>query len=214
VVPAPGIDFGVQQRTGVCYRPVKSDERGDTVKSVITALLLLTVLVACSAKQATRAPERATAKEPYNVESEGKIPPPEEKAPEVEADVEEIPVDEADIVGQDVPAPRDTTKAARGGPTGVEGRDGSVNVMVYRVQVLATTSEQSALETEKKIESRLGIAAYVNFEDGMYKVRVGDGATRQEAEKVRAKVRAAGYSDAWIVRDSYRAGPASEGTSN
>jgi hypothetical protein len=177
--------------------------------------LLLAVLVACSPKQATKAPARATAKQPYNVESEGKIPPPPEKVPESEADVEEIAVDEADIVGEDVPAPRDTTKAVRGGgPTGVEGRDGTVNVMVYRVQVLATTSEQSAREAEKKIETRLGIAAYVNFEDGMYKVRVGDSATRQEAEKVRAKVRAAGYSDAWIVRDSYRAGPAPDGTSN
>jgi len=191
-----------------------SAERGEPVKIAITILVLMlaVTIAACSSKQATKAPERASAQQPYDFEAEGTVPPPEKPASTPEADVEEIAVDEDEIVGEDVAAPRDTTKAARGGARGVEGRDGSVNIMVYRVQVLATTSEKSALDAEKKIENRLGLAAYVNFEDGMYKVRVGDSPTREEAEKVRTKVRGAGYTDAWIVRDSLRAGPATGGT--
>jgi hypothetical protein len=193
-----------------------SAERGEPVKIAFTILVLIlaVTMTACSPKQATKAPERATAQQPYDFEAEATAPPPEKPASTPEADVEEIAVDEDDIVGEDVAAPRDTTKAARGGPQTVEGRDGSVNIMVYRVQVLATTSEQSAKDAEKKIENRLGIAAYVTFEDGMYKVRVGDSPTREDAEKVRAKVRGAGYTDAWIVRDSLRAGPDPGGTTD
>ena len=173
----------------------------------ILVLMLAVTMTACSPKQATRAPERASAEQPYDFEAEGTVPPPEKPASTPEADVEEIAVDQDDIVGEDVVPPRDTTKAVRSGPSGVEGRDGGVNIMVYRVQVLATSSEQSARDTKKKIENRLGLPAYVTFEEGMYKVRVGDSPTREGAEKVRNKVRGAGYTDAWIVRDSLRTGP-------
>lgn len=183
-------------------------QRGEPVKIATTLLLTFAVaLVACSAKQATRPPERASAKQPYDFEKEGTVPPPEKPAPAPETDVEEIPVEEADIVGEDVAAPRDTTKATRRGPEAVQGRDGTVNIMVFRVQVLATTSERSALETKRKIENRLGLATYVALEEGMYKVRVSDCSTRESAEKVRNQLRGAGYTDAWIVRDSLRSPP-------
>jgi len=195
---------------------VMSAERGEPVKIAIIVFLMLlaATMSACATKQATKAPERASAQQPYDFEAEGTVPPPEQPASKPEADVEEIAIDEDDIVGEDVAPPRDTTKAARGGPQAVEGRDGSVNIMVYRVQVLATSSERSALDAQKKIENRLGLAAYVTFEDGMYKVRVGDSPTREEAEKVRTKARGAGYTDAWIVRDSLRAGPETGGTTD
>ncbi len=72
---------------------------------------------------------------------------------------------------------------------------------VFRVQILATSSEQSAMEAKKRVEKKLGFAAYVSFVDGMYKVRVGDCSSREEADKVRERCRGAGYSDAWIVTD-------------
>ena len=174
---------------------------------MILIVLAATVAVGCSAKQATKAPEKATADQPYEFEKEGEIPPPEEKAVASEADVEEIAMDDDEIVGENVEAPKDTTRAAGGGPATVSGKDGGFAIPVFRVQILATSNEKSALDTEKKVEGRLGLPAYVSFEDGMYKVRVGDSSTREEAEKVRTKVRGAGYTDAWIVTDMLR-GPA------
>jgi len=176
----------------------------------IAFIILLSIalaLTACAPKQAIKAPERASSAQPYDFEREGKVPPPEEPEPKPEADVEEIVVEENDIVGEDVVAPKDTTKAARGGPGRVEGKDGGFALPVFRVQVLATTSEQSARDTKNKIEGRLGLPAYVAFEDGMYKVRVGDSPTRELAEKVRTKLRGAGYTDAWIVTDVLRGKP-------
>ena len=45
----------------------------------------------------------------------------------------------------------------------------------------------------------LGIAVYIDYEDGLYKVRAGDFATRARASEARAKL-AADYPDCWIVR--------------
>lgn len=155
----------------------------------------------------TKAPEKTSAEQPYDLEKEGEIPPPPAEETPAQADVEEIPVEENDVEAENVEAPKDTTKSVEtgAGPAGVEGRDGSVSVPVFRVQILATSSEQSALDAKKRVENRLGLAAYINLVDGMYKVRVGDCSTREEADKVREKCRGAGYTDAWIVTDVLRA---------
>jgi len=171
---------------------------------MIMILLAAIVAVGCSPKQAAKAPEKATADQPYDFEKEGEIPPPEEKAAPPESDVEEIAMDDDEIVGENVEAPKDTTRAAGGGPATVSGKDGGFAIPVFRVQILATSSEKSATDTRNKVERRLGLPAYVSFEDGMYKVRVGDSSTREGAEKVRTKVRGAGYTDAWIVTDVLR----------
>jgi hypothetical protein len=166
----------------------------------VLVVLLAMVIAACGTTK-TDAPEKATKAEPYKFEEEGDIPPLEEADVVTEADVEEIPVDQDEIVGENVVPPKDTTKVAGGGPAGVAGKDGGVAIPVYRVQILATTSEQSAQDAKKRVEKRLNFAAYISFEDGMYKVRVGDAATREEANKIRERCRAGGYSDAWIVTD-------------
>jgi hypothetical protein len=171
------------------------------VLAVFLAAGLLGIQACAPAK--TKAPEKSTAEQPYDLEQEGEIPPPPAEEVPAEADVEEIPVDNNDVEAENVEAPRDTTKSDEtgAGPAGVEGRDGSVAVPVFRVQILATSSEQSALDAKNRVEKRLGLAAYISLVDGMYKVRVGDCATREEANKVREKCRGAGYTDAWIVTD-------------
>jgi hypothetical protein len=181
-------------------------------RSVLFAVLAVFVAVGLLGSEActpakTKAPEKTSAEQPYDLEQEGEIPPaPVEEAP-AEADVEEIPVEDNDVVAENVEIPRDTTKSGEtgAGPAGVEGRDGSVSVPVFRVQILATSSEQSALDAKKRVENRLGLAAYISLVDGMYKVRVGDCATREEANKVRETCRGAGYTDAWIVTDVLKA---------
>jgi hypothetical protein len=171
--------------------------------AVLALIVLAAGLSGCSPKK-TAAPEQATKDEPYDFEKEGTIPPAEETDVAPEADFEELPMEDDSVVAEDVEAPKDTTKAAPppgGGPAGVSGKDGSFAVPVYRVQILATSSEQSATDLKNKVQKRLGFAAYVSFVDGMYKVRVGDSSTREEAEKVRRRCREAGYHDAWIVTD-------------
>jgi hypothetical protein len=181
------------------------------VKTALAILLLLTLTgAACSPKQTAKPPARASAEKPYDFEKEGTIPPPAKPMPKPEADVEEIPIPQSEIVGEEIVAPKDTTKAGKAGGEAakkVEGKEGGFAFPVYRVQVLATSSERSAVETKNKIENRLGLPAYIAFEDGMYKVRVGDSPTRETAEKVRTKVRGAGYTDAWIVMDTLRGKP-------
>jgi hypothetical protein len=174
---------------------------------LVAVVALLAIGLSACAPSKTKAPEQASSKEPYEFEKEGDIPPPEETDVAAEVDVEEIPVEEEEIVGENVEAPKDTTRATGGGPGAVAGKDGSIAVPVLRVQILATTSEQSALDAKKKIENRLRYAVYITHEDGMYKVRVGDCENRTEAEKVRRVCREAGYTDAWIVSDVLRAGP-------
>jgi hypothetical protein len=178
-------------------------------KLLIAALAAVLVAGASSmwacAPAKSRAPEKATEEKPYDLESEGEIPPADENAP-AEADVEEIPLETEDVEAENVEAPKDTTKNDKSGagPAGVPGRDGSIAVPVFRVQILATSSETSAREAKKRVEDRLGFPVYVTRIDGMYKVRVGDCSTRAEAEKVRERCRGAGYADAWIVTDVLR----------
>jgi hypothetical protein len=160
---------------------------------------------ACSPAKTVKT-QKATSDRPYNLEDEGKIPPPEAQDRPIEADVEEIPLEDEDVVGENVAAPKDTTKTGQtgSGPAGVAGKEGGFAIPVFRVQILATSSEQSAQEAKNRAENRLGFPAYVTLVDGMYKVRVGDCTTREEADKVRERCRAAGYTDAWIVTDALK----------
>jgi len=70
----------------------------------------------------------------------------------------------------------------------------------YRVQVVATTSHDGADLTADKV---LGLVptepVYVEFIDGYWKVRVGDCATKLDADLLKDKLKSLGYDDAWVV---------------
>jgi hypothetical protein len=173
-------------------------------------MALLVVGLAACAPSKTKAPERPASDKPYDFKKEGEIPPLKESAVDIEADVEEMPVEESEVVAEDVAAPKDTTAVKASGGTGaVVGKNGSLHLPILRVQILATSSEKSAKELKDRVESTLMLPAYISFDDGMYKVRVGDCTTRLEAEKVRTKCRQAGYTDAWIVTDVVKSEPPS-----
>lgn len=44
----------------------------------------------------------------------------------------------------------------------------------YRIQILASSDLEKAKELKKNFMAGTGLAVYIEFEDGMYKVRVGD----------------------------------------
>ncbi|MDD3642961.1 MAG: SPOR domain-containing protein [Candidatus Krumholzibacteria bacterium] len=73
----------------------------------------------------------------------------------------------------------------------------------YRIQVFASGSLDAAREMQKKVMAGTGLAAYIEFEEGLYKVRAGDFSTREEASAARTTL-AQTYPDCWIVRTTVR----------
>jgi cell division septation protein DedD len=69
----------------------------------------------------------------------------------------------------------------------------------YRVQLAAFNEPAGAREMKKKVMASTGLAVYIDFEDGMYKVRAGDFSTRAEASEARARL-SEDFPDCWIVR--------------
>lgn len=126
-------------------------------------------------------PAKPAADEPYDLESEM---PEDDSVGESEAAEESIEPVKADTfsVEETVEPP-----AAAGYEPG------------YRVQLAAFAESAGARELKKKVMAAAGIAVYIDYEDGLYKVRAGDFATREEASEARTAL-AADYPDCWIVR--------------
>ena len=120
--------------------------------------------------------------EPYDLESEV---PEDDSVGESEAAEESIEPLKADTfaVEETVEPPLATTRHELG----------------YRVQLAAFTESAGARDLKKKVMAEAGVAVYIDYEDGLYKVRAGDFATRAEASEARTKL-AADYPDCWIVR--------------
>lgn len=76
----------------------------------------------------------------------------------------------------------------------------------YRVQVFAAREFSTAEDVARRLEGRLGgQAVYVERADPWYKVRVGDFATRKEAEPLRVRLAEMGYAGAFTVSTTIRA---------
>ncbi len=127
-------------------------------------------------------PAKPAADEPYDLESEM---PEDDSVGESEAAEESIEPLKADTfsVEETVEPPA----AAAGYEPG------------YRVQLAAFAESAGARDLKKKVMAEAGMAVYIDYEDGLYKVRAGDFATRDEASEARTTL-AADYPDCWIVR--------------
>ena len=69
----------------------------------------------------------------------------------------------------------------------------------FRIQVLATSSQEKADALKTELHSFYPNEVYVIFEDPNYKVRIGNCSDRDEAEMLLLKVQELGYPTAWIV---------------
>jgi cell division septation protein DedD len=69
----------------------------------------------------------------------------------------------------------------------------------YRIQLAAFTESAAARDLKKKVMAGAEIAVYIDYEDGLYKVRAGDFSTREAASEARARL-AADFPECWIVR--------------
>ncbi len=73
----------------------------------------------------------------------------------------------------------------------------------YRIQVFASADLDKAKELKNNVIAGTGLAVYVEFEGGLYKVRVGDYRTREAASQARTRFVEL-YPDCWIVSTTIR----------
>jgi cell division septation protein DedD len=69
----------------------------------------------------------------------------------------------------------------------------------FRVQILASTSEENANGFAGEARTKLDHPVYVEYIPPYYKVRVGDFIVRSDAESCRDRIRGMGYTDAFVV---------------
>jgi len=158
--------------------------------AVTTAL----VLGACGASAPPK--RKPAAVEPaaggaYDFRSEGRIPPATAGEARVEPDVEEMAVSDSGLEVSEAEAPPDTAPRVAAPADSVA--DG------FRIQVFASQDREVAETSRLAAADRLGVPAYMDLEGGMYKVRVGDYATRADADAALATLRKHYYPDAWVV---------------
>ena len=73
----------------------------------------------------------------------------------------------------------------------------------YRIQVFASGDRAATEKIKERIVAETGMNAYIEYEDGLYKVRAGDFAERKDAAQARSKF-AGAYPGSWIVRTTIR----------
>jgi hypothetical protein len=177
------------------------------VRSVLSAGLAFGI-VGCTTMQKKPASSKKSA-EPYRVESEGKVPPltsaDVKKKADEEEKYEDLPVTEEGVVVEEFTPPQEPPvtpppSTAAGAQTSPGAADTPRDTMPgYRIQVLASGNEAAARSVKEAVEISVGVPAYIEVVDGVYKVRAGNCPSRSEAEALLGKCRAAGYGDAWIA---------------
>jgi len=76
-------------------------------------------------------------------------------------------------------------------------------VIGYRVQIFASENLERAKEIKRQIEKEISLKVYIEFENEMYKVRVGNYNSREEAEEAKKIVRSH-FPDCWIAETTIR----------
>jgi hypothetical protein len=169
------------------------------LQRILVIVLAGGVLAGCGAsappKRASAPVEPAQTGKPYDFRTEGSVPPAS-GATKDEADVEEIAVSDSGLAVTEADAPVDSTPAVTPADSLVDG---------FRIQVLATQDREVAEAARVSAAGRLGMPAYLELENGVYKVRVGDHRSRADADAALVSVRRQGYADAWVVASKVRA---------
>jgi len=69
----------------------------------------------------------------------------------------------------------------------------------YRVQVLATVRVDKALQLRDRLAEMTEEEAFIDREQGIYKVRVGDLDSKETAQTLRRRLVGLGYDDAFVL---------------
>jgi len=160
----------------------------------ISLCLSILILAGCGATGKPRtggSVEPASPKGGYDFRKEGKVPA-STGSTRPETDVEEIAVeDSSGLEVSEADAPPDTVRAPAA--TAEANADG------FRIQLFASADRDVAENARAVAAGRLGMPAYMDLDGGVYKVKVGDFARREDANAALATVRSQYYPDAWIV---------------
>jgi len=70
----------------------------------------------------------------------------------------------------------------------------------YRLQIFESSSVEETNRTLRKFERSLKDSVYMVFEAPLYKLRLGNFVTKEEAEKQKVNLNKKGYKNIWIVR--------------
>ena len=73
----------------------------------------------------------------------------------------------------------------------------------FRIQIFATKDIEVATLQKKEAEYEFandGIAVYIEFDSPLYKLRVGDCTTREEAEQLHTRIKQRGFSTSFVVK--------------
>ncbi len=151
--------------------------------------LLLFLIVSCSTSQ-------------FGWKSESGSRKKSSKGKEYVEDFDPLSLEEEDIVV----SPQEKSPTEENGEKPVEPmpsedlalHEGSM-IQGFRVQLLATTDENQARDAKKKAIFKFQTGVYLVFEAPHYKLRIGDCATRKEAEDLKKEAFRNGFPDAWIV---------------
>jgi len=73
----------------------------------------------------------------------------------------------------------------------------------YRVQIFASEDPAKAREIKRSALEKISLNVYIDYENNMYKVRVGDFASRDEAAEMRKSLKEF-YPDCWITETTIR----------
>lgn len=121
---------------------------------------------------------------------------------EVEEEYVEIPVSKTDNAGvdsknQDVSYSESSQKETVLKESVSKESSGAVS---YTVQIGAFTNEQNATEYFNKAKSKLPYDITMKNINGLYKLRIGNFANRDEAYKMLDKIRELGFDDSFMVK--------------
>lgn len=171
--------------------------RTDMVR-IAAVLYTVAVMAGCGAtapaKQSSSRVEPASSGKGYDFRKEGRIPSPSGGQARPETDVEEIALDDSSQVDvTDAEAPPVAVPPPPPPPTASAVVDG------FRIQVFASADRDVAQNARAVAAERLNLPAYLDLDGGVYKVRVGDFASREAADAALGAVRGQYYPDAWIV---------------
>jgi len=153
-------------------------------------VLLLFFITSCSTSQ-------------FGWKSEPKPEGKSSKGKEYVEDFDPLTLDEEDIVV----SPREESPINKEDREDIAKQAPSEDLVIheggmiqgFRVQLLATADENQARDAKKKAIFKFQSGVYLVFEAPHYKLRIGDCATRKEAEELKKEAFRNGFRDAWIV---------------
>ncbi len=175
----------------------------------------LSLFLGCAARQVTQDAESpgdiggeiagTERTEPEGEETQVTMPPGAEDIYDIE---EEMPVErdieERDRMEEDLPfAGRDSILVEDVTRSSSETEKYTVG---YRVQVFASKELEKAKKVKSEMSDQTSLGVYIEFEDGMYKVRAGDFGSREEAAEARKRLTRM-YPDCWIAETTIKSGP-------